>query len=467
MNLKKKSDILSVLAQILAFITATFLILICIYVSHLPIISNLLLCSLAFIILLVLFVFVAVVLDGIFDENYFYEHLLKATSEKKLLAKGFEYVVTSLYLELNIESIEIDGKMVSYSEDKEKLKKMLEQNDKVTVFCHLIDQDRWVFWSISNKEKRGSREQLVSFELPSKKLLKKIKKKEKPCIDRKINALCIRNKYAIYPNFVFVPQNVTSDPDCCKLLEQIKKDGDPITLARAILSEDVPLFSRKFLPRKRLSINTQSNYMVRRDSCTVPFEDTWNPLVFSGNGCALACFQEDGCKCCIPSDHQKGSSDTTVEVEAFILHPSITSDHQKDSSDTCTKILKRGQMHEVYFDDKAKNHLIDRIELIDQKLKDGFLFRNIHASKWESGYKDQILNALNSSYPLDAKTAEMFEKVIEDLEENLYDAKREAEDLDRECTAKALKDMLIMDGLQTDTPFENEKCKGEKNDFCN
>ena len=116
----------------------------------------------------------------------------------------------------------------------------------------------------------------------------------------------------------------------------------------------------------------------------------------------------------------------------------------------------------MYFDDKAKNHLIDRIELIDQKLKDGFLFRNIHASKWESGYKDQILNALNSPYPLDAKTAEMFEKVIEELEENLYDAKREAEDLDRECTAKALKDMLIMDGIQTNTLSKNEECKGEK-----
>lgn len=183
--------------------------------------------------------------------------------------------------------------------------------------------------------------------------------------------------------------------------------------------------------------------MVRRDSCTVPFEDTWNPLVFSGNGCALACFQEDGCKCCIPSDHQK------------------------DSSDTCTKILKQEQIHEVYFDDNVKNHLIDRIELIDQKLKDGFLFRNIRASKWESGYKDQILNALNSPYPLDAKASEIFEKVIEDLEENLYDAKREAEDLDRECTAKALKDMLIMDGIQTNTLSKNEECKGEKNDFCN
>ena len=124
-------------------------------------------------------------------------------------------------------------------------------------------------------------------------------------------------------------------------------------------------------------------------------------------------------------------------------------------------------LDEVYFDDKAKNHLLDRIEMIDQKLNDGFLFRNIRASKWESGYKDQILNALCSPYPLDAETAEKFEQVIEELEENLYDAKKEAEDLDRECTAKALKDMLIMDGIQTNTLSKNEECKGEKNDFCN
>ena len=432
MNLKEKSKILSVLAKISTFITALFLS----FIFLLPKNSFF---SYAFVLLL-LCILTLIISNDIFDENYFYEHCLKATSEKKLLKKGFEYTVTPLYFDFYIETIEVDGERVNYTEDKKKFKKMLEQNDKVTVFCHLTNQDRWVFWSISNKEKRGSREQLVSFELPSKKLLKKLKKKKKPCIDRKINALCIRNKYTIYPNFVFIPQNVTSDPDCCKLLEQIKKDGNPITLARAILSEDVPLFSRKFLPRKRLSINTQSNYMVRRDSCTVPFEDTWNPLVFSGNGCALACFQEDGCKCC------------------------ITPDSQKNSRDTCTKILKREQTHEVNFDDKTKNPLIDRIELIDQKLKDGFLFRNIHASKWESVYKEQILHTLHSPYPLGEQVAEMLEAIIEDLEENLYDAKKEADDLTKECTAKAMEAMLVMDGIRADLFSEN---KGEKDDFRN
>ena len=436
MNLKTKSRILFIVTKILAFITIILEITYCINALLSPE-THFLLYLLRFIGMLITSQLI-LFLSDIFNENYFYEHLLKATSEKKLLAKGFEYMITSLYLEFNIESIEIDGEKVSYSEDKEKLKKLLEQNDKVTVFCHLISQGRWVFWSISNKEKRGSREQLISFELPSKKLLEKIQKKEKPYIVHEINVLYIRNKYAIYPYFVFIPQNVTSDPDCCKLLEQIIKDGDPMTLAHAILSEDVPLFSRN-----RLSKNTQSNYVVNRESYTVPFEGTWNPLVFSGNGCGLACFQEDGCKCC------------------------ITPDYQKDSSDSHTRALKQEQTHEVHFDDKTKNHLLDRIEIIDQKLKDGFLFRNIRTSKWENGYKDQILNALRSPYPLDAETAEMFEKVIEELEENLYDAKREAEDLDRECTAKALKDMLIMDGIQTNTLSKNEECKGEKNDFCN
>lgn len=436
MNLKKKSRILAVITEILAFAAITSLVIYALmFIGYLDI-------NLVFLPPLVcLSIVVAPLLsDRIFTEEFFYKHCLKATSEETLLKKGFEYVVTSLYLEFNIESIEIDGEKVSYSEDKEKLKKLLEQNDKVTVFCHLISQGRWVFWSISNKETRGSREQLVSFELPSKKLLEKIQKKEKPCIDRKINALCIRNKYAIYPNFVFIPQNVTSDPDCCKLLEQIKKDGDPITLARAILSEDVPLFSRKFLPRKRLSINTQSNYVVRRNFYTVPFEDTWNPLVFSGNGCALACYQEDGCKCC------------------------ITSDSQKDSSDSHTKALKQKQNHEVDFNDKTKNHLLDRVEMIDQKLNDGFLFHNIHASKWESVYKEQILRTLHSPYPLNEQITKMLEAIIEDLEENLYDAKKEAEDLDRECTAKAIEGMLVMDGIRADLFSEN---KGEKDDFYN
>lgn len=175
MNLKTKSKILSILMKIAAYITVIFFI--CIYIRNLPK-SNFSLQALSFIVLIILSELTFVLLDCICDENWIYEHLLKVTSEEKLLAKGFEYVIASLYLEFNVESIEIDGEKVSYSEDKEKFKKLLKQNDKVTVFCHLINQDRWVFWSISNKEKRYSREQLVSFELPSKKLLKKIKKRE-------------------------------------------------------------------------------------------------------------------------------------------------------------------------------------------------------------------------------------------------------------------------------------------------
>lgn len=193
MNLKKKSRILAVITEILTFAAITSLVIfLLMLIGYLYKLFDI---NLVFLPILVCLSILAAPLlsDWIFTEEFFYKHCLKATSEETLLKKGFEYVVTSLHLDLNIESIEIDGKMVSYSEDKEKLKKMLEQNDKVTVFCHLIDQGRWVFWSISNKEKRGSREQLVSFELPSKKLLKKIQKKEKPCIDRKINALCIRN----------------------------------------------------------------------------------------------------------------------------------------------------------------------------------------------------------------------------------------------------------------------------------
>ena len=430
MNLKTKSKILSIITKILAFILIIFFVYI--FIRYLPK-NSFLSCSLSFIVLLLLCELTFILSDDICDENYFYEHFLKATSEKKLLAKGFEYMVTPLYFDFYIEAIEVDGKKINYSGDKKKFKDFLKENDKVTAFCRLGTKEHWSFHYLSDDENKSSHEQLILLELPSKKLLKKLKKEEKPYIDRKINTVFIRNKYAIYPNFVFIPQNIVSDPDSSKLLDQIIKNGDPMTFAHAILSRGVP----------HLSKNTQSNYVVSGKLYTVPFEDTWSTLCFSGEGCELVCYQEAGCKCC------------------------ITSDHQKDSSDACAKILKQGQMHEVYFDDKTKNPLIDRIELVDQKLKDGFLFRNIRTSKWESGYKDQILNALNSPYPLDAETAKMFEKVIEELEENLYDAKREAEDLDRKCTAKALKDMLIMDGIQTNTLSRNEECKGEKNDFCN
>lgn len=426
MNLKKKSRILAVITEILTFAPITSLVI------FLLMLIKLFDINLVFLPILVCLSILAAPLlsDWIFTEEFFYKHCLKATSEETLLKKGFEYMVAPLYFDFYVEAIEVDGKKIN-SGDKKKFKDFLKENDKVTAFCRLKTKlktkEHWSFYYLSDDENKASHEQLILLELPSKKILKKLKKEEKPYMVYEINTVCIRNKYAIYPNFVFFPQNIVSDPDSSKLLDQIIKDGDPMTFAHAILSGGVPHLS-----------NTQSNYVVSRKLYTVPLEDAWNTLCFSGEGCGVVCYQEAGCKCC------------------------ITSDHQKDSSNTCTKILEQEQIHEVYFDDKAKNHLIDRIELVDQKLKDGFLFRNIRASKWESGYKDQILNALRSPYPLDAKTAEMFEKVIEELEENLYDAKREAEDLNRECTAKALKDMLIMDGIQTNTLSENEECKGEK-----
>ena len=441
MNLKKKSRILAATTKTLAYATLileAFILLNILFSTK----SYFLLCF--YPLLLAVIGAFTLFLSDFFNENYFYEHFLKATSEETLLKKGFEYMAAPLYFDFCVEAIEVDGKKINYSEDKKKFKDFLKENNKVTAFCRLETTEHWSFHYLSDEGNKASHEQLILLELPSKKILKKLKKEEKPNFVQEINTVCIRNKYAIYPNFVFVPQNIVSDPDSSKLLDQILKDGDLMTFAHAILSGGVPHLSKRHLPK-----NTQSNYVVSRKLYTVPYEDTWNTL------------------CCC-----------------------ITSDHQKDFSDTCTKILEQEQIHEVYFDDKAKNHLIDRIKLVDQKLKDGFLFRNIRASKWESGYKDQILNALNSPYPLDAKTAEMFEKVIEELEENLYDAKREAEDLERECTAKALKDMLIMDGIQTNTLSKNEvmlqmrndgldkyrveynnmlldKMTGAKNDFCN
>ena len=444
MNLKKKSRILAVITEILTFAAITSLVIFALMlIGYLYKLFDI---NLVFLPILVCLSILAAPLlsDWIFTEEFFYKHCLKATSEETLLKKGFEYMVAPLYFDFYVEAIEVDGKKINYSGDKKKFKDFLKENDKVTAFCRLKTKlktkEHWSFYYLSDDENKASHEQLILLELPSKKILKKLKKEEKPYMVYEINTVCIRNKYAIYPNFVFFPQNIVSDPDSSKLIEQIKKDGDPITLARAILSEDVPLFSRKFPPRKRLSINTQSNYVVSRKLYTVPLEDAWNTLCFSGEGCGVVCYQEAGCKCC------------------------ITSDRQKDSSNTCTKILEQEQIHEVYFDDKAKNHLLDRIEMIDQKLNDGFLFHNIHASKWESVYKEQILRTLHSPCPLNEQITKMLEAIIEDLEENLYDAKKEAEDLDRKCTAKAIEGMLVMDGIRADLFSEN---KGEKDDFCN
>ena len=87
MNLKTKSKILSIITKILAFIPILFFVYI--FICYLPK-NSFLSCSLSFIVLLFLCELTLILSDGIFDENYFYEHLLKATSEETLLKKGFE-----------------------------------------------------------------------------------------------------------------------------------------------------------------------------------------------------------------------------------------------------------------------------------------------------------------------------------------------------------------------------------------
>ena len=159
MNLKTKSKILSIITKILAFILILFFIYI--FICYLPK-NSFLSCSLSFIVLFFLCELTLILLDGIFDENYFYEHLLKATSEETLLKKGFEYMVAPLYFDFYIEAIEVDGKKINYSGDKKKFKNFLKENDKVTAFCRLETKEHWSFHYLSDDKNKASHEQLIS-----------------------------------------------------------------------------------------------------------------------------------------------------------------------------------------------------------------------------------------------------------------------------------------------------------------
>lgn len=87
------------------------------------------------------------------------------------------------------------------------------------------------------------------------------------------------------------------------------------------------------------------------------------------------------------------------------------------------------------------------IEEIDERIENGCIFYSISTEKWLNTYKKEIINVLATSNITDEQEKQI-KHILETLKNDLYDKKRENEELNNDATLTALNNMLKMDGFE-------------------
>ena len=95
----------------------------------------------------------------------------------------------------------------------------------------------------------------------------------------------------------------------------------------------------------------------------------------------------------------------------------------------------------------VKKKLAEQIETIDNELSSGYQFRSISLSRWETGYREQLIHILSSNHELDEEVVERVAFILSTIENNLYDAAKESERMDNSATVEALESMIKLDGI--------------------
>lgn len=88
------------------------------------------------------------------------------------------------------------------------------------------------------------------------------------------------------------------------------------------------------------------------------------------------------------------------------------------------------------------------IEEIDESIENGCIFHSISTEKWLNIYKKEIINVLSTLNITDGQEKQI-KHILETLKNDLYDKKKENEELNNDATLTALNNLLKMDGLGT------------------
>ena len=88
-----------------------------------------------------------------------------------------------------------------------------------------------------------------------------------------------------------------------------------------------------------------------------------------------------------------------------------------------------------------------KIQEIDQKLDNGYVFKTISINRYKDGYKKECLNMLNLHETLTEKEEKDIMEILEKLENDLINVKNAEQSLQKEITIKAMQDLLKFDGI--------------------
>ena len=87
----------------------------------------------------------------------------------------------------------------------------------------------------------------------------------------------------------------------------------------------------------------------------------------------------------------------------------------------------------------------EKIKKIDNKLEDGYVFSDMKTKKWETAYKQEILDLMRSQYKISDKNQQRILKLLKRLKKNMVNKKEKEADFQAGVNIEAMERMADMD----------------------
>lgn len=99
----------------------------------------------------------------------------------------------------------------------------------------------------------------------------------------------------------------------------------------------------------------------------------------------------------------------------------------------------------------------EKIEKIDQKLECGYVFSDMKTEKWETAYKQEILDLMRSQYKISDENQQKILKLLKRLKKNMVNKKEKEADFQAGVNIEAMERMADMDLADgSDFPMRNK-----------
>ena len=118
-----------------------------------------------------------------------------------------------------------------------------------------------------------------------------------------------------------------------------------------------------------------------------------------------------------------------------------------------TKIHKIDSIHKIY---TAYPEIKEKIREIDEKLEDGYVFSGITVDRWETAYKQEILDLISTEYDISEENQQKIMNLLKRLKESLINKKEKEFEFQTEVNIDAMERIADMD-LADDGSFSMKK----------